>query len=120
MRPIRQVIPILAVRDLRTSIEYWQSRLGFERSWGWDAEESFGGVGHGEVDVFFCRGTQGHPGTWVFLEVDDVDALHGELAERGADIHEPPVDCAWGMREMLVADPDGHRVRFATRLQHPH
>ena len=120
MTTIRQAIPILAVRDLRVSIEYYQSRLGFERSWGWDAEESFGGVGHGDVEIYFCRGAQGHPGTWIVLEVDDVDALHRDLVARGADIHEPPVDCPWGMREMLVADPDQHRIRFSTPIAHHH
>ena len=115
MTAIRQAIPILSVRDLRTSIEYYQGKLGFENSWGWDAEESFGGVSHSGVDIYF-----GHPGTWIFLAVVAVAALHRDLAERGAEIHDPPSDCPWGMREMIVADPDGHRIRFATRVGHGH
>jgi uncharacterized glyoxalase superfamily protein PhnB len=28
----------------------------------------------------------------------------------------PPEDTTWGTREMLLTDPDGNRLRFATDL----
>jgi len=44
--------------------------------------------------------------------VDDVDRLHDEYLRSGAKILVPPTDHEWGMREMLVEDRDGHRLRM--------
>jgi uncharacterized glyoxalase superfamily protein PhnB len=51
--------------------------------------------------------------------VDDVDALHAELAGRGADIVLPPTNFEWGVREMNIRDPDGHRIRFGMGTDRP-
>lgn len=45
-----------------------------------------------------------------YLHVDEVDVLHEELVSRGALIQQPPADNPHGMREFLVATPDGHRL----------
>ncbi|MEM6333253.1 MAG: VOC family protein [Planctomycetota bacterium] len=45
------------------------------------------------------------------LWVEDVDALHEEYTRRGAIIRQAPHNFPWGLREMNVADPDGHRFR---------
>jgi predicted enzyme related to lactoylglutathione lyase len=50
------------------------------------------------------------------LEIDDVDALHAEIAARGAIIRQAPVDRPYGMREMLIATPDGHRIMVGQPL----
>jgi uncharacterized glyoxalase superfamily protein PhnB len=42
----------------------------------------------------------------------DVDALYEEYKQRGATILEPPKNYPWNMREMLVGDPDEHRLRI--------
>jgi uncharacterized glyoxalase superfamily protein PhnB len=48
----------------------------------------------------------------VNLIVDDVDALHAELAAKGVGIDTGPMDQAWGTREMYVKDVDGNSIRF--------
>ena len=48
------------------------------------------------------------------LRVADVTAsVAYELRRRGADIRQPPTTFEWGVREMNVADLDGHRLRFS-------
>lgn len=42
------------------------------------------------------------------VEVDDVDAVCAELAERGVTLLNGPVDRPWGPRTASFADPDGH------------
>lgn len=109
--------PILCVRDVTASIDYYVERLGFslQFSWGEDGEPlSFAGVARDGFEVFLCLEGQGNPGTWFAVWVDDVDSLHDEYVRRGADVRRAPVDLPWGVREMNVADPDGHRIRFST------
>ena len=90
MAKLEQVTPILRVADVTTSIAYYRDRLGFETSFTYGDPPTFAGVRRDGVEVFLCRDEQGNPGTWMSLWVDDVDALHGELRRRGADIRQLP------------------------------
>jgi lactoylglutathione lyase len=40
--------------------------------------------------------------------VDDVDQVHTQLAEKGAQFFIDPVDRDWGKRTAHLKDPDGH------------
>ena len=44
--------------------------------------------------------------------MNDVDALHAELAARGAHVVKPPQDYAYGMRDFDVTDLDGNQLIF--------
>lgn len=48
--------------------------------------------------------------------VDDADATCAELATRGVELLNGPVDRAWGMRTACFADPDGHIWEIAQEL----
>ena len=108
----QSIIPILFSSDIAQSVRYYTEVLGFKGSWIWDEPASFGGVDMGEVRIFFCRDGQGQRGTWLAINLDDVDAYYQTISCKGAKILNPPESFEWGMREMLVEDPDGHRIRF--------
>jgi catechol 2,3-dioxygenase-like lactoylglutathione lyase family enzyme len=42
------------------------------------------------------------------VEVDDVDAMCAELARRGVDLLNGPMDRPWGVRTASFIDPGGH------------
>ena len=42
------------------------------------------------------------------IEVDDVDATCAELAERGVQLLNGPIDRPWGVRTASFRDPGGH------------
>jgi uncharacterized protein len=44
---------------------------------------------------------------------EDVDAIFGRLAERGASIVKPPVETDWGGYSGYFVDPDGHHWEVA-------
>ena len=44
--------------------------------------------------------------------VEGIDAYHDEIAPRGARITSRPTTKPWGLREMGVSTPDGHRLVF--------
>ena len=54
------------------------------------------------------------PGGAAYIVVDDVDALYAQIRSR-VPVDEPPEEAPWGVREMLVIDPDGNRLRFANQ-----
>jgi catechol 2,3-dioxygenase-like lactoylglutathione lyase family enzyme len=112
------VVPVLYSSDIKRSIRYYTQVLGFGGEWEWDDPPTFGGVSRDLVQLFFCKEAQGHPGTWIAINVDDVDELFENIRAKGGSIISPPEDKAWGLREMLVQDPDGHIIRFGQHKQH--
>jgi catechol 2,3-dioxygenase-like lactoylglutathione lyase family enzyme len=108
----RNAIPILYCEDVLVSLRYYVETLGFENRWDWGDPPSFGGVSKDGVELFFCKEGQGNPGTWLSLFVDNVDEYFDFIKSKGATIISPPQTMEWGIREMLVGDPDGHRIRF--------
>ena len=104
--------PILYSSDIERSIKYYTEILGFADSWKWDDPPTFGGVNHNGFNIYFCKDGQGHPGTWIAINVDEVDAYHDLISQKGATIVNPPQTMEWGLREMLVKDPDDHYIRF--------
>jgi uncharacterized glyoxalase superfamily protein PhnB len=99
---------------MRVSVDYYVKQLGFQLSWDWGDPATFACVTRGDVSLFLSEKNQGVRGTWLFIDVDDVDRLFREYSGSGARIAKPPTDYPWGRREMLVEDPDGHCLRFAS------
>ena len=73
--------PILYVRDFAEAVNYYTEKLLFERLWEWDDPPSFGAVRLGKIEIFFCLGGQGHPGTWLSIFVDDVDEYFERITQ---------------------------------------
>ena len=50
------------------------------------------------------------------IGVDDVDAVCTELAAKGVQLLNGPINRAWGMRTACFADPDGHVWEVAAKI----
>jgi catechol 2,3-dioxygenase-like lactoylglutathione lyase family enzyme len=118
------VIPVLNVTDVEASLE-WFVKLGFSRGFEWRAEgdevTGFAAVGADGFEIFLCldgQGGRGEHGTWVFVFVANVDALHETCNREHVEVVVAPRDEPWGVREMHVQHPDGHIIRFGTGLGH--
>jgi catechol 2,3-dioxygenase-like lactoylglutathione lyase family enzyme len=103
--------PILRVANLAASLAYYVDILGFKIDW--QHRDVIACVSRGPCSIFLCEGDQGHPGTWVWIGVSDVDALQAEISQRGAIIRIPPTNYPWAL-EMHVEDPDGNVLRFGS------
>jgi hypothetical protein len=53
----------------------------------------------------------------AYFWVDDVDGLHAELLERGAELLHGPVEQGYGLREIRARDPHGYVLAFGQRRQ---
>ena len=112
-------VPVLNVKSVPASITYYVEKLGFDKEWDWGSPPSFACVHRDAVRIFLCQGAQGAPGMWISIFVHDVDALHEDYKTRGAVIRQAPANFPWGLREMNVEDPDGHRLRMGSESTGP-
>lgn len=106
------VNPIFRVRNLAASLEYYIGALGFKVDWQYDPA-SIASVSRGRCGIFLCEGDQGNPGAWVWIGVDDAQALFEEFRSKGAKIRHPPANYAWAY-EMQVEDLDGNVLGFGS------
>lgn len=103
--------PILRVESLARSLRYYVDALGFTNAeWGGD---DFTCVSRDGAAIYLSEGDQGHSGTWLWIGVEDVAALHEEYRAQGATILHDPQNFPWAL-EMKVSDPDGHVLRFGS------
>ena len=103
--------PILRVAEMARSLRYYVDVLGFSNAaWGGDG---FTCVTRDGASIYLAEGDQGQPGTWVWIGVEDMEALHDEYKAAGAQILDPPQNYSWAL-EMKVGDPDGHVLRFGS------
>lgn len=104
------VTPVLRVRDVMASRDYYVRVLGFKVDFEY---AEFVSVSRGRCGLFLCQGDQGHPGSWVWIDGHDVDAVYEEYKNSGAKIRHPPTNYPWAL-EMQVEDLDGNVLRLGS------
>lgn len=115
--------PILDVKSVEDSIEYYTTKLGFTKNWDWpdDSEDkTFGSVTNGEVSIFLAETPPPINPVWVFYDVVSADNVYAAYLEAGVTIREKPNDKPWGSREFQAQVLDGNVLRIASPLPHEH
>jgi uncharacterized glyoxalase superfamily protein PhnB len=117
---LKDVIPILDVRDVDTALRFYVERLGFQVDFRYQEDPSnYAGVRRGGVclhmqwqhEDHFRNGTAGR--LRVRIVVDDPDALFEEYQAKGVVDERTQVrDTPWGTREFGFRDLDGNGLTF--------
>src|SRR5579859_492135 len=121
--------PILNVKNVAASLDYYCARLGFQQDFCWprrsespaDPAPTFAQVSRGRFSLMLAQQTQGGPAMWLYLDLAslaDLAALYQEYQASAAKILQPPTNHPWYMREMLVEDVDGHTLRIGAPHHH--
>src|SRR3954471_8702426 len=111
VRDMEEVVPVLRVADAARAVA-WYGRLGFVKEWEHQFEPGFPwfvSVARGNVRLYLSE----HDGdarrdTLIHLFVKDIDAVSAEF---GIPVDEDGL----AGRECDLEDPDGNRLRVATR-----
>lgn len=120
------ISPFFVVRDVPTSLSFYQDRLGFEITFqGPEPNDIFFGiVRRGGAQILmkavgvdpvpnYTRDVKQGIARWdAFVYVPDPDALAAEFASRNVDFFEPLQDNDDGLRGFEVEDADGYLLFF--------
>jgi catechol 2,3-dioxygenase-like lactoylglutathione lyase family enzyme len=113
--------PYFPVSDVSSIGSYYRDVLGFRCEYAAGDPPEFAVYSRNGSPVMFRRvqdpslicPNERQGGAWdVFFWVNDVEALHGELAQKGAVVVYPPVVQPYGMKEFAVRDSDGYVLGF--------
>ena len=106
-----EVVPVLRVEDAGRAV-VWYERLGFRKEWEHQFEPGFPwfvSVARGNVRLYLSEHKgDARPNTLIHLYVTDIDTVAQEF---GVHVDEEGL----AGRECALEDPDGNRLRVATR-----
>ena len=106
-----EVVPVLRVADAARAVD-WYERLGFRKEWEHQFEPGFPlfvSVTRGRVHLYLSEHEgDARPNTLIHLYVTDIDRVSDEF---GVPVDEEGL----AGREVHLEDPDGNRLRVATR-----
>ncbi len=110
---------VFTVGDIAASIAYYRDALGFDVAFEYGEPLFYAGFCRDPVEIHLiaASATKRLPGNGaICLLVENVDAIHAELVQRGAKIVSPPQNSAYGMRDFNVLDLDGNQLTFGMAL----
>ena len=115
---LRNAAPVLCVRDIRTSLSYFENQLGYRLQGSAGDMPSWASLQRDGVEIMLVCGDHPAPAAdWaVYVYADDADALFAEMKGRGADVLAAPVDKPYGCREFEVRLPDGRLLAFGAEI----
>jgi catechol 2,3-dioxygenase-like lactoylglutathione lyase family enzyme len=118
--------PILLVRDVVASANYFRDAVGFSYDHFYGEPPDFCILRRDGFSLMLAQLPAGHASTphwqvrdkmWnVYFWVDDVDALYAELISGGARIDYTLHDKPYGVREFGIQDLDDHDIAFGQIL----
>ena len=113
--------PVLAVHDLTSSSAWYARVLGCVVHEPDPGNWAF--CRNGAVTFMLGRCPDAVPATDLgdhsyvaYLTVTDVDAFHRRALAEATEILKKPTNEPWGMREMALRTPDGHRFMLGQPL----
>lgn len=114
---VKRVVPILRIFDEAKAREFYVDFLSFRIDWEhrFDADAPlYMQVSRGDLRLHLSEHHgDGTPGSYVFVVVTGVEALHRELIEKRYKNNRPGLDrMPYGARQVSVVDPFNNKLHF--------
>ena len=111
---------VLAVRNADETAKFFIEKLGFTSQMVVPEQWHFVVRDRCRIMLGTCPNAippsqLGDHSYFAYFNVDNIGELYSEFRRNGADVKEPE-DKPWGMREMAIRTPDGHRLTFGQEL----
>ena len=120
---INNVIAQLRTTDLSASVNFYTQQLGFDLEFRY--QDFYAGVRAGGQLFHLKRSDHRDPSIdfverdehfHLYFETDDVAAAADALKQKGIVLVKDVHQTAWGTREFVIKDNQGHTLYFGQRL----
>jgi uncharacterized glyoxalase superfamily protein PhnB len=120
--------PLLAVRNMKETIEFYMNTLGFKMGMAFpDADNpEYADLSKDGVVLMFIpakdhgigSGEKLGIGVYLYMEIDgDIDEYYAELKGKGVKIVTDIQDEPYGVRDFSIEDINGYKLAFNRRLE---
>lgn len=107
--------PNLGVKSVSNSLDFYCGKLGFDVRASMGDPPTFALIVRDDAEIALVEDGNATPGG-CYIYVADVDWLYEQYRARGLSVTHPLTTHTYGMRDFVVADPDGHRIAFGERV----
>ncbi len=110
--------PTIPVRDIAMALAFYCDVLGFKKTFENGNPVVFAILERDDAEVHLTLQPDHQPSSYnvLHLLVSDARALHAHLENSGARIVKGLRDQTYGLRDFIVADPDGNRLDIGQPL----
>lgn len=114
-------VPILQTKDAHALCDFYCKVFGFSKDWEHQYEPGFPwfiSISSGSVSFFLTEHVNESAfGSCTYLNVNDVDELASHIESCNIAIEVGPQNTPYGMRELVVRDPDGNSIRVGQPME---
>ncbi len=108
-----RVAPTIPVTEMDRALRFYRDTLGFAVAFTNGDPVCFAALTQGAAQLHLEVQPQKAGSSHAHILVDDLDAVHELLLRAGADVRQPPQVQEWGLRDIVIADPDGNTFEIA-------
>jgi len=120
--------PLLAVRNMKETVDFYQNILGFEMGMAFPDVENpeYADLSKDGMVLMFIpakdHGIGGEEklgiGVYLYMEIDGyIDEYYAELKSKGVNIVADIKDEPYGVRDFSIKDINGYQLTFTKRIQ---
>lgn len=113
---MNKIVPVLPIDDGEAAKAFYADKLGFDVDFEHRHEPGFPnyiGVKHGELYLHLSEHAAGHPGSELYIFVDDIAAWIATFEANGVVLESGPTKQPWGNTDVVIKDPFGSTLRFS-------
>ena len=114
-----RVAPAIPVRDMERAIQFFRDVLGFEISFTNGEPIVFAVINQGSAQLHLVVQPSKAGSLHAHIMVDNLDAVHERLVLASATVWQSPMVHEWGLRDLVVTDPDGNTFEIAEVVRNP-
>ena len=108
-----RVAPGVPVSNIADALRFYRDVLGFTVSFTNGCPVSFAVIKQGDAELHLGVDPGKAGSLHAHLMVDDLDGVYDRLLRSGIAVRQPPKVQEWGLRDIVVADPDGNTFEMA-------
>ena len=108
-----RITPSIYVHDMLRALPFYCDLLGFSVVFTNGSPVSFA-ILRKDTAALHLSVRADRPGSChTHIMLSDLDSLYARLVGADVDVRQPPKVQSWGLRDIVVADPDGNTFEFA-------
>ena len=107
-----RIAPTISVKDIDRAVAFYTSKLGMRKTFENGSPVGFVILKKDKAQIHLTLCTTHSPQIHnvAHLIVNDVNTLYNHLCESGVNIIKGLRDQEYGLRDFIIADPDGNRI----------